>query len=79
MWLGVDGCFLISRMCMRLIDRMGFEEGLKLLQELGARPDALYWEGFPHEDKVLATLKLVQKVGQSVEGCVDLSIDVCGP
>ena len=52
---------------MRLIDRMGFEEGLKLLQDLGARPDALYWEGFPHEETVLATLKLVQEVGRRKE------------
>ena len=42
---------------------MGFEEGIRLLQELGARPDALYWEGFPHEENVLATLKLVHEVG----------------
>lgn len=42
---------------------MGFEEGIKLLQQLGARPDVLYWEGFPHEDGVLSTLKLAQQVG----------------
>lgn len=42
---------------------MGFDEGIRLLQELGARPDALYWEGFPHEENVVATLKLVHEVG----------------
>lgn len=53
------------------LDSMGFEEGLKLLQELGARPDALYWEGFPHEEQVLATLRLVNEVREEWWcGCV---------
>jgi hypothetical protein len=55
---------------------MDFAEGIRLLQELGARPDALYWEGFPHEENVLATLRLVQQVcgregrGGGVRVCV---------
>lgn len=53
---------------------MGFEEGIRLLQELGARPDALYWEGFPHEENVLATLKLVHEVGAGGRGGGDRSM-----
>ncbi len=41
---------------------MGFGEGIRLLQELGARPDVLYWEGFPHEEGTLETLTQVQQV-----------------
>lgn len=27
--------------------RMGWREGLEVLKDLGVRPDALYWEGYP--------------------------------
>lgn len=51
---------------------MAFEEGIRLLQELGCRPDVLYWEGFPHEDGVLSTLTLAQQVRRGYTWCVYL-------